>query len=491
MRAKTLMYAFLALLLVGVVSAYEYPLYAGQNILVGNVNVENFNGSLYIDYQLDEEWELVETHLYVGKTDLQYLTASPGQFPYKDDDGSFVIPLSEIYGYKMELNNKGKPTGKMIVDLSAPKGVEAGDEVYISAHAVVRKPYQVEECHTENITDIFQAPYYPTEIVSTNQGTRKDGQPVLAVRSIPEQGLAFETGQNPSNFYSLGFGGEYIVKLPCPLTDGEGYDFKLIEDTWGAYPLEKAEVFLSLDGISWTSVGFADNTVRDPVYNIHTITYFEIPDGLQGALYLKIVDVTNPAGHSNDSDGYDLNAIEILHDCSTCHEEQVCENVTYYQTETAWARCGEDCIAFPGANWATYVSYTIQGNWVLQETLIIPATGAKVNSSALESGESYLFKASGTCNWRVPPSSNGYLGDAEYWLRHDSHGEGWTKMGIWSLVMFDGTSKVDIDWGDYNEEHIYYHEYNSTSSAPVTFFFADDVYTDNSGNLILEIYHWQ
>lgn len=484
------MFGFLALFLIAVVSAYEYPLYAGQNTLVGNVNVTDDGEYLHVDYTLEGDWELAETHLYVGKTDPKLLTTAPGQFPYYGES-SFVIPLSEIYAYKMGLNNKGKPTGKIVVDSSIEPGVFEG-EIYIAAHAVVKNPYEVEECVNVTVTKTFPAPYYPEKIISANQGLRKDGTPVLAVRSVPAQGLAFETGQNPANFYSLGFGGDLVIELPCPLTDGDGYDFRLIEDTWGSYPIEKAEVFLSTDGSYWVSVGFADNTVRDSVYNIHTTTYFEIPDELQGAKYLKIVDVTNSSGHTVDSDGYDLNAVEILQSCSYCYEEEQCEMVTYYQTETAWARYLDGGIEFPGANWATYVKYEIQKEWVLKETLTISAKGTKNTSlNSLQEGEKYLFRTSGTCNWRVPLSAGGYLGDAEYWLRHDAYREGWTKMGAWSLVMFDGTNKVDVDWGNFSEDHIYEKEYLSGATAPVTFFFGDDVYSDNSGFLTVEIYQWE
>ncbi|MEN3017260.1 MAG: hypothetical protein ABC585_07755 [Candidatus Methanosuratincola petrocarbonis] len=157
----------------------------------------------------------------------------------------------------------------------------------------------------------------------------------------------------------------------------------------------------------------------------------------------------------------------------------------YAREETAWGAG----TTFPGKNWATYFKYTVQG-WNSLETIEVPATGTKMTSTnTLQAGHQYKFVASGTCNWRVPGSTAGYLGDAEYWFRHDSYGEGWTKMGIWSLAMWDGTA-VDIDWGDYNEDHVYTYYFTPSSTGTVTFFFNDDVYRDNSGILTVTIYEW-
>lgn len=57
-----------------------------------------------------------------------------------------------------------------------------------------------------------------------------------------------------------------------------------------------------------------------------------------------------------------------------------------------------------------------------------------------------------------------------------------------SIAIWNGTNPVNIDWGIYNEEHIYTFEYTPTVTAPITFYFYDDVYSDNSGSLTLKIY---
>lgn len=63
-------------------------LIAGQNIPVGSVTIENNEQYLYVTYQADENWLIVETHLDVA-TSPEALkqkrtgNAVPGRFSYK------------------------------------------------------------------------------------------------------------------------------------------------------------------------------------------------------------------------------------------------------------------------------------------------------------------------------------------------------------------------------------------------------------------------
>lgn len=302
-------------------------LMAGQHIDVGDVSVWNDGENLYVEYETTDGWEITETHLYVGKTDPINLTSAPGQFPYSDGN-PYTIPLSEIDSYSLEVNNKGKTTGKWVAD--GVPGVVPCNNIYIAvaAHAVVQKV-------------IEEAPYYASAVIDYDQGVKNDGNPVPSLRSIPEQGLAFEAGKDESNFFSLGFEGWIIVEFDCPIRNGDGNDVKVIEDTWGSYPLETADVYASQDGTTWTELGTADNLTRD-VLGIHSISEFDLGD-LEWAKYIKIVDTTDPALHGSTADGYDLNAVEALQDC--------------VQEETAWA--DEGAIPF-GTNWAMYFEYHMQ-----------------------------------------------------------------------------------------------------------------------------------
>ena len=137
----------------------------------------------------------------------------------------------------------------------------AYDSVVIAAHASVA------------MVEVLQAaPYDAGSVVSYSQGSEKDGSPVAAARSNPEAALQFESGHDPTHFYSLGFigqdpltgeyfGGEIVVEYDCCITNGEGPDVKVIEDTWGYnYPLEQAKVYASSDGLTWHYLGMADNS---------------------------------------------------------------------------------------------------------------------------------------------------------------------------------------------------------------------------------------
>lgn len=288
-------------------------LLAGQNIDVGTVTVANDGVNLYIEYETKNSWCMTETHLHVAEDwpeipQTKKGNPIPGQFDYNMDHDPAVIE----YTYTI------------------PLVLYSGTPLYIAAHAAMQKT-------------IEEAPYYASEVVDAQQGNRKDGTPVRTERSTPEQGLEYETGQSESNFFSLGFGGCIIVEFDCPIRNGDGDDVKIIEDTWGVYPLEEADVYASQDGVVWTCLGTADNLTRDSL-GIHSIATFDLGD-LNLAMYIKIVDITNPYPHLNTADGYDVNAVTALQDCDCIQEE------------TAWG----DGTSFPGPSWGMYFTYEVQG----------------------------------------------------------------------------------------------------------------------------------
>ncbi len=125
------------------------------------------------------------------------------------------------------------------------------------------------------------------------------------------------------------------------------------------------------------------------------------------------------------------------------------------------------------------------------ESIIIPCGPTKeykTSENQLKNGVPYVLEASGTCNWRRSGSTNGYLGDAEYWLRNDAYGDTWTKMNPGSIAFWKDSTAQNIDWGDFNENHVYYSLYSPTVDNNATFYFYDDNYSDNSGSLTLNIY---
>lgn len=62
-------------------------LYAGQNILIGSVEVANYNDQVYVTYKTNGDWSLKKTHLFVGDYSEFPMNngGNPqvGRFPYK------------------------------------------------------------------------------------------------------------------------------------------------------------------------------------------------------------------------------------------------------------------------------------------------------------------------------------------------------------------------------------------------------------------------
>lgn len=89
-------------------SIESFPIYGGQTIEAGHLDVTNDEDSLYITFVLENGWSTATTHLYVGNLeDLPTNPANipiPGQFPYSITN---TFPLTEIH-YSIPLNELGE-----------------------------------------------------------------------------------------------------------------------------------------------------------------------------------------------------------------------------------------------------------------------------------------------------------------------------------------------------------------------------------------------
>ncbi|MFN5317267.1 MAG: T9SS type A sorting domain-containing protein [Bacteroidia bacterium] len=155
----------------------------------------------------------------------------------------------------------------------------------------------------------------PNEVISYSQGPVQDLiSPVAAARSIVENALGAPensdatTSPENNNFYTLGFGGEIVLKFPYPIKNGDGNDIFVVETTFGSatsnncsrYP-ERVRAFASQDGCNWVYLG---EGCQD--------TYFDL-GGLGWAQYVKLIDVTPVANFAAGGDAYDLDGIICLH----------------------------------------------------------------------------------------------------------------------------------------------------------------------------------
>jgi LruC domain-containing protein len=344
----------------------QVPLCAGQDIDVGTVHIRRVPGEdeLEVEYVLDGEtendWYLRETHLYVGKTDPTELSSAPGQFPFSKEDygdnvtsDTYTIGFDEVCEYAVQQGNKW--------DEETNCGVEAGDCVWVAAHAVVDEV-------------LIEAPYFAADATSTaNQGVKKNGESVDSDRSDPADALvkAYPDG----NFFSLGFmpdgeggfqdeGGSIEVTFECPVVNGEGDDLRLWEVTFAPYPPESADVYAWYEG-GWRLLGTADNSGQDAEGSpeAHTLSTFDLSDPadedydeIESTEKLRIVDTTDPGPHNGSADAFDLDGIQVLQDCT--------------EDETAWGDGCDGCEITDGGNWATKFQYGI-GECL--ETLEVPS----------------------------------------------------------------------------------------------------------------------
>lgn len=162
---------------------------------------------------------------------------------------------------------------------------------------------------------------FATAVVSSSQGVRKDGAPVVAGRTNPtfalgapqSIGTPFDSPVVPNSFFSLGFnsdvnavsGGSIVVEFGNGyIVDGPGNDIRAWEITGGtSYPVEKVKIEVSQDGDTWFLV--ASSLDRDTEANLGD-------SGLTWAKYVRLTDVSNRALFTNDADGYDLDAVSAL-----------------------------------------------------------------------------------------------------------------------------------------------------------------------------------
>jgi hypothetical protein len=164
---------------------------------------------------------------------------------------------------------------------------------------------------TVNVTvNVIENGCYGVEVYNYSQGLTKLGTPVNAERSIPTNVLGAPNGQTPvvnapvQNFFSLGFGGSVEIRFGEPIANGAGADLKIWESS--ASPnAEKAQIFVSQDGLGYVPVGTVDMG-GEIDFGVAYSDYIQ---------FVKIVDISNPAQFANVqvSDGYDVDAIECIH----------------------------------------------------------------------------------------------------------------------------------------------------------------------------------
>ncbi|MFN4123598.1 MAG: T9SS type A sorting domain-containing protein [Flavobacteriales bacterium] len=147
---------------------------------------------------------------------------------------------------------------------------------------------------------------YATEVVSFNQGLRKNGTSVAANRSNPAQALGAPDFSDIINFVSLGFGGNITLKFGYVIFDKDGDDLQIVETSFGnpscnQYP-EGALIEASLDGVNFTEIG---EICLDGNVDFAT-------GGVKFAQYIRIHDRSNATRFGGTADGYDVDGVVVI-----------------------------------------------------------------------------------------------------------------------------------------------------------------------------------
>lgn len=297
-------------------------------------------------------------------------------------------------------------------------------------------------------------------VASVVEGKRYDGGPIAEDRTNPGNAL----GVADEKFYSLGEGGKIVLAFTGYVENVAGNDFSIHEITWGreSYVEERAEVWVAkniigIDDEGWVKLGEASNHSEDG------ITYFDF--GSTGLPWIRAVKLVESSVNQTDGDGFDLDAIVAA--------SHVCKEPSVSKVEI----CKVDNKNRPQKDWEVVLaSEKVDG-----PTSINVRDDSGTDSKNLPAGK-YLIKVSGT--YRYGNSSmnadagfshrpNGIPSGCDCWLdgREISGG----------LMARINGNETPVNWGAYNEDHIYTYVYDH-DGGKINISIRDDIYGDNVNN---------
>jgi hypothetical protein len=353
---------------------YTIPLIAGQHITVGEVKVWNDSNNLYVKYEITEEgWCLDETHLAVA-TSLEGIPQAdggnppPGQFPYMHEDlgcvtsDLYTIPLDEFV-------------------------VECGKNLFIAAHAKVI-----------HVTEDCMSVVSDTNVLVTKGNVLGNAvnayEPYLADPNPPDPNDSvwdIQTG----NFFT-GSGADWIWESYRRVHE-EG-DIVYFEKTFNipGDPTSGTlhitcdngyEVYLNgmLVGSAQLGAGWETSNLTEAYVNTsgwQSIESYNVFSLLVPGTNVLLIKAANEYMGPLDNQGLGANPAGLIFKEDVCYEH-------VDQEETAWGD-GED---FPGANWFTYFTYTINCTEdcmsVVSDTNVLVTKG-NVLGNAVNAYEPYL-----------------------------------------------------------------------------------------------------
>lgn len=438
-------------------------LFAGKSADIGDLYVWNDTTNLYVEFSLAAGWKMSESHLAVATSladipQTKSFNPIPGQFAYSAEHS----PAVSTYTYTI------------------PLAWQVGDNLVIAAHAkvfgterVTNGGFELDEVPGVSGWAIFASPTgWMHQAVS---GVPDPGDPLgLEVQEEDlftggdAQGTAGDQWAELDAYYPL-----RIIAQSVPACETGKY---ILTYSYSPRPgVAQNALEVAFEGQTWSHL--ADGTLNTGTVWTSVTKYLTGPK--TGTVTLSFAE-TGP----NDQLGMFLDAVSL-----TCPEE------------SAWAGTAVGQKPFAGANWATYVEYEVQP--VLLQTLTVPATSpAGVSSMALATGESFMFKVTGTTTWT---NRNGYdLVDAEC---VSTNGSAWLDEVYTSYPPLTGPFAEDLLELQVNATSVEWaaacsatHEYTlpyTGAGAAVNFRIYDGElgvqnpgwFADNSGSLTVQI--WQ
>jgi len=479
----------------------ETTLFAGQTINVGTVSVWNDADYLYVKYELnqgtiDEDWCLTETHLAVVIDEDDFPTNKAGNpkvghFPYQcsyngsewvfqikedgntsagcDADGlteacltaiTYTIPLD--WGPDIGLFIAAHAvierteTGTFMPDLAWQRSLEPDDTMFFPGYGAAWTP-----------AEAFTIPLDPVQTVWDN-GTYYDN-------SVP-------LGREWASWVHVHEGYSDLRRLQAIFTIPDGYTVTggslYAPHFTGGIPIND-NVYIFVNGSE--NLLFWGGTRADGIGEF--LGMFGI-QALRGASDPVETDRWYIPGTIPEVTGFipDENKIDIFteENARWGGMGKLVFEFSYEKTysESAWA----DGTRFtkPG-NWATYFTYIVP----LQQIEVL-AVGPDPVEIELLSGD-YRFVVSGTAD-----AGDTIDFDAKYSITNRIQGDTWTDaISGYTLppeVLDLFVNNASVNWGGYNEKHIYEYLLAGWTGGAVTFCIYDTYPINNSGYLTVEIY---
>ena len=165
---------------------------------------------------------------------------------------------------------------------------------------------------------------YAAHVENYSPALRKNGTPITPARTNPLYSLGAPQGTDVINFVSLGFGGSLTLKFDYVIFDNPAAnDIRIVETSFGnpscAGYSEKVMVEGSLDNITWIPLTVTDICLDGEV-DINSAGVIQ---------YIRLTDHSPASSFSGSADGYDVDGLVVINDCSNSDASQrIVDNVT-------------------------------------------------------------------------------------------------------------------------------------------------------------------